>query len=81
MTLFHFFEKREPLRFSGTKRLVAKSISIMNWYVAIRVLHVRRRIFLLPSLSCGGSHTSYAKQKDGVKVTAEKSPTSAVVTT
>ncbi len=52
------------------------NIPFMNQYVAITLMC--SGIFLFPSLSSAA--TLYAK-KDGVKVTTEKSPTSAVVTT
>lgn len=66
MTLFHFPRKENPLRFS----------TFMHLYFAIIIMC--GGMFLLPSLSWAA--TLYAKQ-DSVKVTAEKSPTSAVVTT
>ena len=66
MTPFDSSRKQYPLRFAF----------FINLYVAIIVVY--GGIFFLPTLSWAA--TLYAKQ-DGVKVTAEKSPTSAVVTT
>ncbi len=65
MTFFDFPRKKNPYRFA----------SLMNLYVAIIMCG---GMLLLPSLTW--ATTLYAK-KDGVKVTAEKSPTSAVITT
>ena len=64
MRLFYFPRNENPIRFSF----------FTNLYVAILMCG---GIFLVPSLSWAA--TLYAKQ-DGIKVTAEKSPTSTVVT-
>lgn len=66
MTPFDFLRKESWPRFSSS----------INQYLAITV--IIGGVFLLPSISWAA--TWYAK-KDGVKVTAEKSPTSAVITT
>ena len=66
MTFFDFPRKKNPRRFA----------SFMNQYWAVTI--ICGGMLLLPSLA--GAATLYAKQ-NGVKVTAEKSPTSAVVAT
>ena len=66
MRLVHFSKKENPVQFT----------SLMNLYLPLILMC--GGLFLLPSLSSAA--TFYAK-KDGVKVTTEKSPTSAVVTT